>query len=276
MTTHLVRIGWLLVAFMLLGPTLAAEPIPKATVLQTKDGTRFALLGEKKAAPAPTVFIFAGEMQATLNGDAYNKVGRLLLKDGFLSVCLDIPCHGADVRAGEQAGSLAGWKTRLEKGDDLLGGFNKRVSAVLDHLIKEGYTDEKRVAACGTSRGGFVAMHFAVAEPRIKAVVAFAPVTDLLAVREFNGLEKHEATKGLALINHADKLAGRGLWLCIGNHDDRVGTDQAIAVTRKVVATAIAQKKPALVELHVTATVGHRIHDTAHDEAAVWLRAMLK
>lgn len=264
-------------AVIIAGSASAEEPIPKARVLQTRDGVSFALLGDKPKTPAATLFVFALDMQGTLNGDAYNKIGRLLFKDGFLSVALDIPCHGADLRDGEKAGNLAGWRTRLEKGDDLLGGLSKRVSTVLDHLIKEGYTDEKRVAAAGTSRGGFVAMHMAVAEPRIRAVVAFAPVTDLLAIREFAGMDKHEPTRALSLLNHADKLAGRALWLCIGNQDERVSTDQSIALTRKVVAASTARKTPIIpVDLHVIGTVGHSIHATAHDEAAAWLRTQLK
>src|SRR5262245_57938570 len=103
----------------------AEEPLPKARVLQTKDGVSFALLGDKPKTPAPTLFVFATEMQGTLNGDPYNKIGRLLFKDGFLSVGLDIPCHGADLRDGEKSGQLTGWRTRLEKGDDLLGGLGK-------------------------------------------------------------------------------------------------------------------------------------------------------
>ena len=62
----------------------------------------------------------------------------------------------------------------------------------------------------------------------VKCVAAFAPVTDLLALREFRGMEKHAATRSLAIINYADKLAGRPIWLCIGNQDDRVDTDKCL------------------------------------------------
>jgi predicted esterase len=246
---------------------------PKVKTLQTPSGVSFALLGDKGVAPAPTLFIFAGSADDSLNNPDFAKIGHLLAKHGLLCVSIDVPCHGRDVRNGEQAGSLTGWRSRLEKEGDLVPAFTKKVSAVLDYLIKEGYTDPQKVAACGTSRGGFIALHTAVAEPRIRYVVAFAPVIDLLAVREFAGMDKHEVTRALALTNHADKLAGRAIWLCIGNHDERVGTDLSIAFTRKVVAASVAQKKPANVELHVMATDGHRIHSTAHEEAAAWLLA---
>jgi hypothetical protein len=36
------------------------------------------------------------------------------------------------------------------------------------------------------------------------------------------------------------------------------------------VAASVSAKKPADVELHVMPTIGHRIHATAHEEAAAW------
>jgi dienelactone hydrolase len=268
-------VGFLLLASAALGQG-GLPTAPKVKVLQTPSGVRFAILGDKGSAPAPTLFIFATSAEDSLANPDFAKIGRLLAKHGVLSISLDIPCHGGDVRQGEQAGSLSGWRRRQQKDGDLVPSLTKKVSAVLDYLIKEGYTDPQKVAACGTSRGGFMALHAAAAEPRIRFVVAFAPVIDLLAVSEFAGMDKHEPTKALALANHADKLAGRAVWLCIGNHDDRVGTDHSIMFTRKLVAASVAQKKPANVELHVMATDGHRIHATAHEEAAAWLRGQLR
>jgi predicted amidohydrolase/dienelactone hydrolase len=254
---------------------LPVRPRPAFRILRTPGGVRFGLLGEKGTAPAPVLFLFANSIEDTLSQDAYVKVGRLLLPEGFLGVALDVPCHGEDRKKGEPEG-LAGWRARLERGDDLVAPFARRASAVLDHLVKEGYADAGRVAACGTSRGGFLALHFAAAEPRVKCVAAFAPVTDLLALTEFRGMEKHAATKALALAGHADQLAGRSVWVCIGNQDQRVGTDHVIAFTRKLAGAPVARQEPADVELHVMPTAGHRINATAHDEAAAWILRRLQ
>ncbi len=243
---------------------------PRVKFLQTPSGVRFGVLGEKAARPAPTLFVLAGSLEDALTSADYIKVGQLLAKDGCLCVSLDLPCHGKDVKPGEPAG-LAGWRACLEKSDDLVSGFTKKASEVLDWLIKEGYTAADRVAVCGTSRGGFMALHWAAVEPRAGWVAAFAPVSDLLVLTEFRGMGKNAATGSLALVQHASKLAGRPVWVCIGNNDLRVGTDQLIAFTRKVVETSLAGKKPALVELHVMTSQGHRIHDTAHEEVAAWL-----
>jgi hypothetical protein len=80
----------------------------------------------------------------------------------------------------------------------------------------------------------------------------------------------------LALRQCADRLAGRPIWICIGNNDERVSTDDAIALTRQIVQASGAQRKPALVEIHVMTSLGHRIHATAHPEAAAWIRTRIK
>ena len=69
----------------------------------------------------------------------------------------------------------------------------------------------------------------------------------------------------------AAKLADRPIWVVIGNQDERVSTDRAIAFTRDVARVAGNRKRPALVELHVTTTPGHSTPAAAHDDAAAWV-----
>lgn len=261
---------------ILTAPDQKAPPAPTVHDLATPAGIRFAIIGEKGAKPAPTLFFFAGAAKATLLSNDYAKCGHHLMKDGVLLVGIDIPAHGDDVRKDEPPGGINGWRYRLEKGEDPIRPFTKKVSEVLDYLVKEGYSDPKRVGAAGTSRGGFIASHVAAADVRFQTIVEFAPVTDLLAVSEFKGLEKHAMTTGLHVSQLADKLAGRSFWFCIGNNDERVSTDETIAFTRKLVRAAAAKKAKLDVFLAVTPTPGHSIHKTAHDEAAVWLRERLQ
>jgi esterase FrsA len=265
-----------LASLVLIVPAQKGPPEPKVRELTTPTRIRFALIGEKGSKPAPTLFFFAGAATSTLLSGDFTKCGHLLMKDGVLLVAIDIPAHGDDVRKGEPPGGINGWRHRLEKGEDPIRPFTKKVSKVLDYLVKEGYTDPKRVGAVGTSRGGFIASHVAAADPRFQAIVQFAPVTDLLAVREFKGLEKHALTTGLHVTHLTYKLAGRSFWFCIGNNDTRVSTDETIAFTRKLVRAAEAKKAKLDVYLVVAPTPGHTIHKTAHDEAATWLRQRLQ
>lgn len=257
-----------------LAPLLAAAE-PKAIQLRkTPDGVSYGVQGEKPVAPAPTLFVIATNISDTLTSREFNRVGMLLTEQGVIAVAVDNPCHGQDQRPGE-AGGLSGWRERLNQGEDFVADHARQLSSVLDHLIAEGYTDKARVAVCGTSRGGFMALHCAAAEPRFVAVAAFAPVTDLLRLREFDGMEKHAGTNALSAIHKADKLAGRSIWVCIGNHDERVGTDDCIAFTRATVKASIDRKLPADSELHVMPSPGHTIHTTAHEEAAQWFAKKL-
>jgi len=250
----------------------AGKDGPAMKILRTPGGVRFGLFGDKPKKPAPTLFVFATGLEDLERQPVYTEIGRRLAPHGFLHVALDPPCHGEDIKPGEPSG-LVGWRHRLEKGDALVADFTARASAVLDHLIKEGYTDQGKVAACGVSRGGFLAFHLAATDKRIAAAIGFAPVTNLLALSEFKGMEKHEPTRALNLVRVAPKLAGRPIWISIGNHDERVNTDDAIAFTRQVVtATAAKQKDKAIpVELHVGGSLGHRDLPGSHERAAAWL-----
>jgi dienelactone hydrolase len=241
----------------------------------TPSGISFGMLGEKGAAPAPTVVVIASSIEPTLTSPDYANRWEMLAQKGYICVALDLPCHGADGRPGEPS-KLQGWRRRLDTNENFVAPFVKSASAMIDHLIQEGYTDPKRIAIGGTSRGGWIGLHLAAAESRVQAIAAFAPVTDLTVLAEFNGLQHHPLTQSLAAIHLADKLAGRAIWMCIGNNDQRVGTDKCIAFARKVAAVAIADGKPAPIEIHVMQTDGHGTHKTAYAEATAWIERELR
>jgi len=252
--------------------------------LTTTDGVRLAVLGEKPDSPAPTLLVFGGDRRSTLLGEDVNEIGRLLARQGFLSASLDIPCHGDDVRPGEEPG-LTAWRDRIVKGEHIFTDFTRRVSQALDYLIAEGYTDPDRIVISGTSRGGFCALHAAAADERIRYVLAFAPVTHLPVLREFEGAREHPAVLALSPIRFADKLASRTIWIAIGNDDVRVGTAECIALTQAILQQAHRGADPIPIELHVLSTVDHRLHavrkpeykqwTSPHDDAAAWLIAVM-
>ena len=125
----------------------------------------------------------------------------------------------------------------------------------------------------GVSRGGFCALHFAAREPRIKTVVGISPVTNPLALKEFAGVTADQIT-AISLDHALEPLAGRTVWISIGNTDDRVSTDDCIAFTRRLVATT-QKRHPQTslfpVHLHVGMSAGHRSPDDAYTSAADFL-----
>jgi dienelactone hydrolase len=243
---------------------------------KTPDGIEYGLWGTKVTYPAPTLFIFASDIKGTLDNPYFRQCGDALAEQGYLCVSLDLPGHGADQRAGEP-GALGTWRTRSDEGEDFVKPLTDRVRAVVDHLIATGASDPARIAACGTSRGGFMALHAAAADPRIKAVAAFAPVTNLMALREFSGAKNTDHVAGLSLLANAEKLAGRTLWLIIGDRDERVSTDDAIAFARKVTNLSLEKTSDAEVTLLVVPEPkGHTTPKGAPELAAAWIAEELK
>jgi hypothetical protein len=121
-----------------------------------------------------------------------------------------------------------------------------------------------------------MAMHAAAADPRIGAVAAFAPVTNLLALREFDGVAHRDFVDGLSLLSRAEQLAGRALWMIIGDRDLRVGTDACIAFARAVTAASLAQEATADVTLIVQPEPkGHTTPTGGPERAAAWIASRL-
>ena len=245
------------------GPPLTPE------LRETPKGTPFAVIEAAKR-PAPTLLVCAKDALSTLTEDPYGHTGALLHAEGWNVIALDLPCHGADVREGERP-QLDGWRDRVERGENIVTPWQARVNDVLAHLVDAGIAQPDRFVAEGTSRGGYMACQAAAANPAIRAVAAYAPVTDLLALREFEGLESNALARELALINTADALAARPLWLTIGSQDTRVGTDKAIEFARSLTAAADKAQQPAQVTLHILPTPGHSSTNEDHERAAAWI-----
>lgn len=266
-------LGVLLVWLLHLSGTIALADVTERAIqtLTTPSGLRFGIWGSKPEIPAPTLFIFASTIEGTLGDATYRRAGTALAEKGFLCVSIDLPCHGHDAREGEPP-QLAGWRSRCDAGEDFVDATVKRLSAILDHLITEGYTDRTRVAACGTSRGGYIALQFTAHDPRVHCVAAYAPVTDLTVLREFHGAEQNSLVQSLNAVNQSEKLAGRHVWLIIGDHDERVGTDHAIALARQISASSNRLKIRSYVDLLVLAEPGgHTAPSGAVEMSVEWI-----
>jgi len=251
-----------------------------AEVRRTPSGIAFAIIGTKKERPAPLLIMFGGAMQAALEDENSNKIGWILAEHGFLTICLDMPSHGAEDRPGYLS-RLPAWKMRLENGENFLPPFFSKVRSVLEFLIQEGYADPRRIGVYGSSRAGFMALHFAAQEPRVRYAVALCPVTHLTALQEFKGMETNVLTRSLDVIHLADRLADRALWMTIGHNDRRVDTQHAIEFALKVMELSPLHKKPMThfwsgEDMKFTITPsegssGHSTYNMAHEEAAAWV-----
>jgi dienelactone hydrolase len=249
----------------------AAADAPTVEILTTDDGLRFGIWPRRPSQPAPTLVILSGALEETLSSAYFRQAGTRLADRGYLSVSIDLPCHGQELRAGEPAG-LTGWRARCAASDDFVADFTNRLRRVLDELIARQWTDASRVAAVGTSRGGFMALHFAAVDARVRCVAAFAPVTDLRALTEFRGLADHPLAARLDLRHQVEPLSDRALWMIIGDRDQRVDTDKTIALARGITAAALAGQGSPRVDLHVVAQPrGHTVPAGSAESAAEWI-----
>ena len=96
-------------------------------------------------------------------------------------------------------------------------------------------------------------------------------MTDLRALSEFDGFKKGALARPLGLIEYADKLAGRNLWLIIGDRDNRVSTQHTIDLALEVSRRSAQKALTTRVELHLEPTEGHQVPEGAYQRAAKWL-----
>lgn len=263
---------WILGLASFAGEAMRSTDTATVELMETPSGVKFGLRGLKTKSPLPLLLNFAGEFNESLTEESLAGACEALVTNGWRVASLDLPSHGEEIRKGETPG-LPGWRERMEKGEDPMIEFCKRGSAVLDHLVKTGLADSERIGALGISRGGFAALHLAASDRRIRWVVAVAPLTRLTVPVEFANMQENKIIQKLSVFNCVEKLVGRSVWLCIGNHDRRVGTEETVEFSRALVATNLAHKVPADVELHVYSYDGHTSKIENFQTAAIWLSA---
>lgn len=220
--------------------------------------------------------MLANSLEDTLGNDYFLQCGTHLFDQGYQCVSLDLPCHGQERREGESEG-LHGWRHRFDLGEDFVGEFIRRAINVVDYLVCEQWADPRKIAVCGTSRGGFAALHLLAAEPRLRCAAVMAPVTELTALEEFRSLPNTARANALSLAHLADRLAGRAVWIVIGDRDERVGTDRAVALARKLSVAAYEHQVTSRVELHVLPEPrGHTTPPGAAEAGARWIARQLE
>jgi dienelactone hydrolase len=215
----------------------AAAPVPpptrrkmKLTEFPIRVGDRMlqGLLAEPaegRLAPEPALLLtFSSTRREALTVAPYDESAKAFIAAGHRALSFDLPEHGDRVAPGREPG-LVGMCQALVAGQDPFELFVTDGRAAVDACLERGLARAGRIFACGVSRGGYCALRLAAAEPRLGGVAAFAPVTDWRVLREFVQVKSRNDVAALALDNHAAKLAGRPVWLAIGNRDDRVGTE---------------------------------------------------
>jgi pimeloyl-ACP methyl ester carboxylesterase len=240
----------------------------------TTAGVPYGWVGSRPTQPAATVIFLGGAIAENLTQRHYLE-GVDALGPNIWCVTLDLPGHGSETQPGEPGG-IATWRHRLERNDPFLAVYAKRVAEVLGDWIGKKYVDPSRIGLFGTSRGGFIALHLAATDPRIRLVAGFAPVTELLALSEFAGMRDDHRARSHAAIRLADALHDRPIWLIIGTTDFRVGTRDTLTFAERLMEAAIVRGRKPGVELHLEPSDGHRVPPLSYARAGAWVRTQFE
>jgi hypothetical protein len=189
---------------------------------------------------------------------------------GHRAISIDLPNHGS--RIDEYGSDIDGWRNAFVAGDDRFALLVEEASAVIDHCIEMGYARPGRIAAAGTSRGGYMALRLFAADKRIAACAALSVVTDWRSLAEFSADVDREDVANLRLSCFAEAMVGRPVFLAIANHDLRVSTQSCCQFYLSLVeANRRAAFDESLVEFHCTTGEGHRVRDLYYELAGQFL-----
>ena len=217
----------------------------------------------------PAIFYFALSAKSSLTQDPFNQPIQFLNDKPIRFFSLDLPAHENDKSPHD---ALASWAQDIANGQDILNPFLENVLEALQYGIDQNLIDPAQVGVAGLSRGGFLASHLAAREPRFKAILEFAPLTDITHSKDLHPVAANPIIESLNLAHLTDKLADRKIRFYIGNKDTRVDTRSCTELALRL-SHASTLRIPQI-ELIMSPSIGQMGHGTAPEtfrSGALWL-----
>ncbi|MFY7842594.1 MAG: alpha/beta hydrolase family protein [Rhabdochlamydiaceae bacterium] len=220
----------------------------------------------------PAVFYFALSSTDSLCVDPFNQPVTPLIGPYLRIFSVSLPDHTENINPHS---AIQIWAQKLNSDPSYLSRFIEKVVDFIENLINLEVIDKDNLSVMGLSRGGFMAMHTAALIPHIKHILAFAPVTDLLKLKEFEHFEQNEDTSPYNLRYAIPKLIKKNIRFYIGNRDKRVNTDACYHFMSSLTDWSYQQgiSSPPL-ELIISPSAGHMGHGTLphiFSDGAKWL-----
>lgn len=212
--------------------------------------------------PLPAFFYFALSGEESLALDPFNQPIAYLQGQQLRCFSFTLPKHGPEFIKSE---AMHAWAHALLSGEDLFQSFFDQVDQTIDFLIQQNLVDPNKMVVGGLSRGGFIATHLAARRQDFKAILGFAPLTDISFLSEFKQTEIPLVQKW-TLENQIPRLTNQHLRFYIGNDDQRVGTEKCFAFLNRIVHEAVKNKiRSPQVEFLTFPSIGHKGHGTPPD-----------
>ena len=226
------------------------------------------------ATPQALLLTFSSTRQASFNEAPYDIPARLFAAAGHAVVSFDLPNHGDQVNGFGQG--IDGFCAAFCAGADPFVQFIDQGRRVIDACLAQG-VGQGGLVACGVSRAGYCALRLMAADSRIQAAAGLAPVTDWRALREFAAVRDQAAIAALALDHYAEALAGRALFLAIGNADLRVSSAACLRFGQRLLEREEATgNQSSAIEFHVIKAAGHALDEQWRSAGAEFLLRQLR
>lgn len=227
--------------------------------------------------PCPTLLYFAVSGRESLHLDPFSQPVDYFLDGKSRVISMDLPFHGEGY---EKEGAMSLWAISLAAEDDYIGRFIHQAKAVLEDLKARNIIEPARFAVAGLSRGGFFAAHLAAQTEWIHNVVAFAPLTLLERLAEFENIAENPLLKKWSLMRQTENLSHKRMRFYIGNNDTRVDTDACYSLLRAIVKKAkVMGVRTAHTEMIMTPSVGFKGHGTlphVFEDGINWIKSCLE
>ncbi|QZA59120.1 hypothetical protein [Candidatus Rhabdochlamydia porcellionis] len=221
--------------------------------------------------PLPAVFYFALSAKDSLTLDPFNQPVAYLSQFPLRIFSMTLPYHEEGKPATK---GLIEWATAMQKGEDLLGSYLKKIQNAITLLLNQKLILPNKIATMGLSRGALIAAHVAAKNPEIPYWLGFAPLTKLSFLPGFSDLVSWD------LVHIVDLLSDKKTRCYIGNRDVRVGTRNCFDLIETLTETAYQKRclSPPI-ELRILPSIGHHGHGTAKEtfhHGAKWIAKQLK
>jgi len=238
--------------------------------LQIRDGLTLYHVGPPlENGPLPSIFYFALSASDSLTKDPFNQPIQFLSDRPIRFFSLDLPAHEGDQSPFD---ALNSWAQDISNGIDVLTPFFEKVLEAIQYGIDQTLIHPEKLGIAGLSRGGFLASHLAAREPRIKAILQFAPLTNLKKSKDLHSVAHHPLVEALNLFPLACNLSNRNIRFYIGNKDTRVDTRSCFEFAMHLVDNSTLRSPQ--IELIITPSIGQAGHGTSPDtfkQGAEWL-----
>ena len=242
--------------------------------LETPSGPLTYWLHPAQEEASALLLTFSSTRQASFYEEPYDIPARIFAAAGHAVASFDLPNHGEQVNGFGQG--IDGFCAAFCAGQDPFAQFVGQGKAVIDDCLAQGI-GRGGIFACGVSRAGYCALRLAAADERIDGVAGLAPVSDWRPLREFALVREQPEVALLALDQWAEALAGRAVFLAIGNSDARVSSAACVRFGLRLAEIEEArQMTSSLLQLHVVAAEGHALGVDWRTAGAEFLLAQVR